>query len=220
MDPTKFSRPLPLKDVQVTDAFWKHEMELVRTEVIPYQWNALNDRVPGADPSWCMHNFRAAARLMARRKLEDTGVNATYTMRGFEQLPDDPEHPDPDRFYGFVFQDSDFSKWIEAVGYSLTNHPDAELEAIADGAIDIVCAAQAEDGYLDTCFILGGMDKRFTNVKDLHELYCLGHLVEAAVAYFQATGKDKLLKAACRYADCIDAHFGPEEGKLHGYPGH
>ena len=220
MDPTKFSRPLPLKDVQVTDAFWKHEMELVRTEVIPYQWEALNDRVPGASPSWCMHNFRAAARLMARRRLEGSGVKAAFTMRGFEQLPEDPSKPEPDAFYGFVFQDTDFSKWVEAVGYSLISHPDPELEATADGAIDIVCAAQYEDGYLDTFYILGGIDKRFTHLRDHHELYCLGHLIEGAISYYQATGKDKLLQAACRYADCVDRHFGREEGKTRGYPGH
>ena len=171
MKRASYSRPLPLTDVKITDAFWQREMELVRREVIPYQWEALNDRVPGAEKSYCMHNFRAAARLMAQRRLEGTGIRAKYTMNGFQQLPDDPAHPDPDHFYGFVFQDTDFSKWIEAVGYSLTLHPDAQLERTADEAIDVVCAAQAEDGYLDTCYILGGMDRRFTNLRDHHELY-------------------------------------------------
>ena len=93
-----------------------------------------------------------------------------------------------DKFYGFVFQDSDFSKWIEAVAYSLTQYPDPELEKIADGAIDIVCAAQQDDGYLDTYYIINGKDKIFTNLKDNHELYCFGHLTEGAVAYYKATG--------------------------------
>ena len=62
MDKTKFSRPLSLKNVQITDTFWKKEMELVRTEVIPYQWRALNDEEEGAAPSFCMHNFEAAGR--------------------------------------------------------------------------------------------------------------------------------------------------------------
>ena len=66
------------------------------------------------------------------------------TRSALRSLPDDPAHPDPDKFYGFVFQDTDFSKWIEAVGYSLTHHPDADLEATADAAIDIVCAAQLD----------------------------------------------------------------------------
>lgn len=216
----QYSKPLGLRQVTITDDFWQREMELVRKEVIPYQWDALNDRVPDAAPSYCMHNFHAAARLMARRRLEGAGVVAKYTMTGFTQLPEEERKPDPDHFYGFVFQDSDCYKWLEAVAYSLMNHPDPALEATADQAIADVCAAQAEDGYLDTCFILGGMDRRFTNLKDHHELYCLGHLVEAAVAYHQATGKDQLLKAACRYADCCAEHLGKEAGKQPGYPGH
>lgn len=184
------SKPLALKNVTVTDSFWRTEQELVRTAVIPYQWNALNDNVPGAAPSYCMHNFKAAA---AQNKRKDTQGNAfvppKYTFRGFEALPEDPANPDPDKFYGFVFQDTDFSKWVEAVGYSLAHHPDPALEQTADQAVDIVCAAQLDNGYLDTCYILNGMDRAFTNLRDHHELYCLGHLVEGAVAYYQAPAK-------------------------------
>ena len=221
MNERYFSRPVDLKNMKVTDAFWHREQELVRTEVIPYQWEALNDRVEGAAPSYCMHNFRVAGNMMKEKKAKGSAYTApTYTFRGFEALPDDPKHPDDDKFYGFVFQDTDFSKWIEAVAYSLTQHPDEKLEATADEAIDIVCAAQLENGYLDTYYIINGMDQSFTNLKDHHELYCLGHLVEGAVAYYEATGKDKLLKAACRFADYVDSYFGPEEGKCKGYPGH
>ncbi len=221
MDPKWFSRPLRMGEVTVSDEFWHREQELVRTEVIPYQWEALNDRVADAAPSYCMHNFRAAGRLMGRKRAEGASfVAPAYTYRGFEVLPEDPAHPDPDRFYGFVFQDTDFSKWIEAVGYSLISHPDPELERIADGAIDVVCAAQAENGYLDTYYIVNGMDRIFTNLKDHHELYCLGHLIEGAVSYYQATGKNKLLTAARRYADYVAECFGPEEGQRKGYPGH
>jgi DUF1680 family protein len=215
-----YSHPLPLKKITISDEFWNEKQELVRTQMIPYQWNALNDNVEGADPSFCMHNFRAAARQNAQAEKEKTFKPPKYTFRGFETLPDDPEHPDPDAFYGYVFQDSDFSKWIETVGYSLANHPDPRLEAIADSAIDIVCAAQLDNGYLDTYYILNGMDRAFTNLKDHHELYCFGHLVEGAVAYWQGTGKDKLLKAACRFADYIVSRFGLGEGKIPGYPGH
>ena len=215
------SHPIALRDATVTDPFWASRQELVRTQVIPYQWNALNDNVPGAAPSYCMHNFKAAAAQNAEHHKEGKAfVPPKYTFRGFEALPDDPAHPDPDKFYGFVFQDTDFSKWIEAVGYSLTHHPDADLEATADTAIDIVCAAQLDNGYLDTYYILNGMDRHFTNLKDHHELYCFGHLTEGAIAYYQATGKRKLLDAACRFADYIDSRFGTADGKLHGYPGH
>ena len=150
-----FSRPVDLKRVQIQDAFWGREQELVRKEVIPYQWEALNDRIPEAAPSYCMRNFKVAGRLMREKKEKGAEfVAPTYTFRGFEALPEDKEHPAPDKFYGFVFQDSDFSKWIEAVAYSLTNHPDEKLEQIADEAIEIVCAAQAENGYLDTYYII------------------------------------------------------------------
>lgn len=221
MDKQLFSRAMDLKKVKVTDSFWKNEIELVRTEVIPYQWNALNDNVEGAAPSFCMRNFKVAGRLnQKKRDLGNKFVPPTYTFRGFEALPEDPENPDPDQFYGFVFQDTDFSKWIEAVAYSLTQHPDEELEKIADEAIDIVVAAQQEDGYLDTYYIINGRDQSFTNLRDHHELYCFGHLTEGAVAYYQATGKDKLLKAAERFADYLATVFGEEEGKCKGYPGH
>ena len=215
-----FNTPLSLRNMQIKDAFWKNEMELVRREVLPYQWNALNDRVEGAAPSFCMRNFRIAGKLNHQRREQGQEFQEPkYTFRGFEALPEDPEHLE-DKFYGFVFQDSDFSKWIEAVGYSLAQHPDPELEKTADEAIELVCAAQQEDGYLDTYYIINGRDKTFTNLRDNHELYCFGHLVEGAVAYYEATGKDRLLNAARRFADYIDGYFGPEEGKCKGYPGH
>lgn len=216
----KFSTPISLRNFVVADGFWKEEMELVRENVIPYQWNILNDCVEGAAPSFCMRNFKVAGKMKREKEsLGDAYQEPVYTFRGFEALPEDMEHLE-DRFYGFVFQDSDFSKWIEAVAYSLMNHPDEMLEKTADEAIDLVCAAQHESGYLDTYYIINGMDKIFTNLRDHHELYCFGHLAEGAVAYYQATGKDKLLKAAMRFADFIDSRFGPGEGKCKGYPGH
>ncbi|WP_322175872.1 glycoside hydrolase family 127 protein [Acutalibacter caecimuris] len=220
MEQKQHSRPVSLRDVRVADPFWQAAQETVRREMLPYQWEALNDRVEGAAPSFCIHNFRAAARLMEEKRNNPGFVEPAYTFRGFECLPEDPAHPEADRFYGFVFQDTDFYKWIEAVGYSLAQHPDAELERTADGAIDLLCAAQHDSGYLDTYYILNGMDGAFTNLKDHHELYCLGHLAEAAVAYYEATGKDKLLGAACRFAGYVDSQFGPEPGKRKGYPGH
>lgn len=221
MDQKHYSTPVDLKRIQITDEFWGREQELVRREVIPYQWEALNDRIPEAAPSYCMRNFKVAGRMMREKKEKGSGfVAPAYTFRGFQALPEDPANPDPDKFYGFVFQDTDFSKWIEAVGYSLINHPDPELERIADEAIDIVCAAQAENGYLDTYYIINGMDRIFTNLRDHHELYCFGHLAEGAIAYYQATGKDKLLRAVERFAAFIGEWFGPGENQSKGYPGH
>ncbi len=220
IDKRDYTAPVSLRNVKITDDFWKKEMELVREEIIPYQWNALNDRVEGAEPSFCMRNFKVAGKQNEERKEQgDLFEEPQYTFRGFQALPEDMEHLE-DKFYGFVFQDSDFYKWVEAVAYSLTQHPDSKLEKEADDAIDIVCAAQQEDGYLDTYYIINGKDKIFTNLRDHHELYCFGHLTEGAVAYYQATGKDKLLNAAKKFADYIARYFGPEKGKCKGYPGH
>lgn len=220
MNENYYTTPVSLRKVRITDSFWKNEMELVREEILPYQWDALNDQVEGAEPSFCMRNFQVAGKQNEERKEQgESFEEPQYTFRGFQALPEDMEHLE-DKFYGFVFQDSDFYKWVEAVAYSLTQHPDPELEKRADDAIDIVCAAQQEDGYLDTYYIINGKDKIFSNLRDHHELYCFGHLTEGAVAYYQATGKDKLLNAAKRLADYIDNYFGPEEGKCKGYPGH
>ena len=214
-------RPLDIKKIKINDTFWSRETELVRKEVIPYQWEILNNRVPEATPSFCMHNFEAAGRLNQKREtLGKSYEPPKYTYRGFAVFPDKVEDAKDDEFYGFLFQDSDFSKWIEAVGYSLATHPDPVLEETADKAINIVCAAQLPNGYLDTYYIINGMDKSFTDLRDHHELYCLGHLIEGAIAYYEATGKDKLLNAAKRFADYVSSVFGTEEGKIHGYPGH
>ena len=119
-----------------------------------------------------------------------------------------------------IFWDSDVAKWIEAASYSLGTHPNPELEAKVDEVISLIVAAQQPDGYLNTYFTAVEPQKRWTNLRDWHELYCAGHMIEAAVAHFQATGKRLLLDAMCRYADYIDTVFGNEPGKKRGYPGH
>ena len=213
----KISAPLPLRSVRVTDAFWSREMDLIRTAVIPYQWDALNDRIPDAAPSWWAHNMRAAARAVAAKK---AGGGYTPAQRncGFTVYPEEGTAPRDDSFYGFVFQDSDGYKWLEAAAYQLAVKPDKELQKQAQEAIDLICAAQEEDGYLNTYYTLTGREKAFTNLKDHHELYCFGHLTEAAVAWKQATGKDDLLNAARRFGRCIADKFGP--GKERDCPGH
>ena len=117
-----------------------------------------------------------------------------------------------------VFMDSDIYKWLEAVSYDLANAPDPELERLADEAIELLAAAQQEDGYLNSYYQVNKPDERWTDLDHDHELYCAGHLFEAAVAHHRATGKSSLLDIACRFADHIDAVFGP--GKRQGAPGH
>ena len=209
------TRHVGLERVAVNDAFWKGKIDLVRQNAIPYQWEVLNDRVPGAE-SYCLHNFRAAGRC---NRGEAERRPLPRTEDGYSYWPEDPQALG-DGFYGFVFQDSDIAKWIEAAAYMLAQSPDAALEARVDEAIELICAAQLPDGYLDTFYILSDPEARFTNLCNNHELYCFGHMTEAAVAYFRATGKRRLLDAMCRYADCIMRAFGPGEGQRRGYPGH
>lgn len=181
---------LPFGSVQINDEFWAPRRELVKREMIPYQWRALNDELEGTEPSGCLRNFRIAAGL------------------------------EEGEFYGRVFQDSDLAKWIESAAFTLSYAADEALEKTVDEVIELLAAAQQKDGYLNTYYIINGLEKRFTNVMYHHELYCCGHFIEAAVAYWKATGKRRLLDVMCRYADYIDSVFGPEEGKLHAYPGH
>lgn len=107
---------------------------------------------------------------------------------------------------GIYYDDSDVYKALEAIAYSLKNFPDKELEERADRWIDIIAKAQMPDGYLFTWYQLGEISKRWTDMEK-HEDYCAGHLIEAAVAYYNTTGKDKLLRTAIRFANHIDSTF-------------
>ena len=184
------AKPLPLTAMRVTDRFFAPRIDLVRTQMLPYQWEALNDRLKDTEPSHCIENFRVAAGL----------------SRG--------------EYHGMVFQDSDLYKWLEAVAYQLAVKPDPALREAADSAIALIIRAQTPEGYLNTYYQTHPAEKRFSNLQDNHELYCAGHLIEAAVAFAQAAGDTRLLGVACRYADLIDHTFGPGEDRLHGYPGH
>jgi hypothetical protein len=190
MQPSRVTHAIPLRNILLHDEFWDRYARLIREKVIPYQWEALNDRVPGAEKSHAVENFRIAAGLSQGE------------------------------FHGYVFQDSDLAKWLEAVAYRLTTHPDPALEAIADGIIDLVGKAQQSDGYLNTYYTIAQPGKRWTDERRKHELYCAGHMMEAAVAYFEATGKRLLLDIVCRFADHIETVFGRGPGQKRGYPGH
>lgn len=181
---------VPLRQIRIQDKFWDRYIHLVKNVLIPYQWDILNDRIDGVEKSHCIQNFRIAAG-----------------------------EADGD-FEGAVFQDTDAAKWLEAVAYVLEIWPDEELERLADETIDLIGRAQCEDGYLNTYFTIKAPKLRWTNLKEGHELYTAGHMIEAAVAYYEATGKKTFLHIVERFADLICRVFGPEEGKCHGYPGH
>ncbi|MCS7209441.1 MAG: glycoside hydrolase family 127 protein [Fimbriimonadales bacterium] len=121
-------------------------------------------------------------------------------------------------YQGPVYMDSDLYKALEAAAYVLRQYPDDPIRAKVDEVIEILERAQQPDGYLNSYFQVVAPDKRWSNLRDWHELYCAGHLIEAAVAHFQATGSTRLLNIARRFADYIDSVFG--EGKRLGYCGH
>ena len=138
--------------------------------------------------------------------------NQTGRIRNFENAAKgEGEHS------GIFFDDSDVYKALEGMAYSLINNPDPELEKKADEWIDKFAAAQQPDGYINTFYTLTGLDKRWTNM-DKHEMYCAGHMIETGVAYYQATGKRKLLDVCIRMTDHMMSQFGP--GKRHWVPGH
>jgi len=179
-----------LREVSFRRGFLADRARLVREVVIPYQWEALNDRIAGAERSGTIHNFQVAAGEKAGE------------------------------FYGLWFQDSDLAKWIEAASYRLATHPDPALEDELDRLIDTIARAQLPDGYLDTYIQLVEPDKRWANLHEYHELYIAGHFIEAGVAHFQATGKRTLLAVVCKLADMLARTFGDGPGQIPGYCGH
>ncbi|ADL43279.1 protein of unknown function DUF1680 [Caldicellulosiruptor obsidiansis OB47] len=160
-----------IKDVTIKDPFWGRYVDLVRYVVVPYQWEILNDLVDIPIKSHAMKNFKIAAGL-------ENG-----------------------EFEGFVFQDSDVAKWLEAASYVLEKYPNPDLEKKVDKVIELIGKAQWEDGYLNTYFTIKEKGKRWTNLEECHELYTAGHMIEAGVAHFLATGKTSLLEIVKKLAD-------------------
>ena len=152
------SERIPVKSFSADNGFIGKMQKLVREEVLPYQYNILNDAIPGIEKSHAIENIRLAAEKLRGKDVK------------------------PDEFYGMVFQDSDVAKWIEAAAYALAAGEDPELEKAVDETIQLYGASQHEDGYVDSYFTVKCPDKMWTNICDAHELYCAGHMMEAAVA--------------------------------------
>ena len=125
------------------------------------------------------------------------------------------QHPVPHQFW-----DSDIAKWLEASAYALASQPEPRLQAQVDEVIGLVRAAQQPDGYVNSYITNVDPAGRWADLRDGHELYCAGHLIEAGVAHFLASGSDALLEVVCRYADYIATVFGTGPGQRRGYCGH
>lgn len=181
-------KPVPFTQVSIEDDFWQPRLETNREVTVPYTF----------------------------QKSEETGRVSNFAKAGGLEEGE---------FEGIFFNDSDVYKIIEGASYSLQVHPDPELKKYLDGVIAKIAAAQEEDGYLYTNRTINpekaadkGGEKRWTNLRVYHELYNVGHLYEAAVAHYQATGEHSLLDVAIKNADLIANVFGP--GKNMGVPGH
>lgn len=156
-------------------------------------------QVAVTDPFW-QNRMETVAGTTINACVQYT-ENKTARIRNFEKVA-----AGSGKHEGIYYDDSDVYKAIEAIAYSLKTHPNAGLERNTDAWIDKIAAAQLPDGYLNTYYQLNGIEKRWSDMEK-HEDYNAGHLIEAAIAYFQTTGKDKLLKVAIRLADHIDSTF-------------
>ena len=182
--------PIPFSDVTLEGAFWKERLETVLSRTIPSQ----------------------------HVKLGESGILESLKL---------PKPPPPLRYprdaRGFtvqVFWDSDVGKWVEAASYALSHRRDSDIEAKIDAIVDDFARAQRPDGYLNCWYDGREPDKRWTNLRDNHELYNAGHLLEGAIAYFRITGRRKFLDVMERHIDHIGATFGTGPGQKRGYPGH
>ena len=183
-------KPVRFVDVHLEGQFWRERLETVLTRTIPSQHVQLGEH----------------------------GILGSLTL---------PNPPPPLRFprneHNFtvqVFWDSDVGKWIEAASYALSHRRDQDIEAKIEKITDDLEKAQAPDGYVNCWYLQREPDKRWTNLRDNHELYNLGHLLEGAIAYFLATGRRRLLAILERYVEHVRATFGPGPDQKHGYCGH
>lgn len=184
--------PVPFTSVKVTDSFWGQRLKASREVTIP----------------------------LAFSKCEETGRYENFAKAA---------HPSNDyKVEGFSFDDTDVYKTIEGASYSMQTYPDKKLDKYIDSVLMVVAAAQEPDGYLYTARTMNPQhphewagSKRWEKVEDLsHEFYNLGHMVEGAVAHYQATGKRTFLDVAIKYADCVEKAIGDKPGQLVRVPGH
>ncbi|MFI0848908.1 glycoside hydrolase family 127 protein [Mesorhizobium sp. IMUNJ 23232] len=191
-DPPRIERYVPVDHAKVDFAggFWESWTETVRKVTVPSQHRRLDE-----EGFLEVLDFHLPPAPLVR-PIQPSGLSMQH------------------------FFDSDFGKWIEAASYTLKSHPDPALEAKIDAIVEKLASGQMRDGYLNSWFIRREPEKRWTNLRDLHEMYSMGHLLEGAVAHFEATGKRRFLEMMIRAVDHIIDTFGPEPGKLRGYDAH
>ena len=197
---------VPFTSVKIAqDSFWGSRLQAAREVTIPLAF------------SKCETEHRYKNFEMAAYTLQHPGHKGLETKEW-----------NVSKFMGFSFDDTDVYKTIEGASYILQTYPDKKLKAYIDSVLDVVAAAQEPDGYLYTARTINPKhphgwsgDKRWVKDEELsHELYNLGHMVDAACAHYQATGSTKFLDIAKRYADCVVREVGPKDGQAKVVPGH
>ena len=188
--------------IVLKDAFWNRYTELIRNEMIPYQWDVLHDQ----------------ADIFIDKERDDAAIPSekSHAIENFNIAAGNKEG----NHYGWLFQDSDVYKWLESAANSYALHPDDKLLSMIDEVASLIEDAQEEDGYLSTYYQIEAPELRFRRLFESHELYCAGHLIEAAVAHYKATGSKRLINVSEKFVECIQASFGPEIGKVNGADGH
>ncbi len=213
--------PLPLGSIRLTEGLASRMQQLVRDTVLPYQWEILHDRVEGAAKSHCIENFRIAAGLSTGEHygmvFQDSDLYkwleaVAYTL---EVFGDPALEARADEMCELIRLAQRPDGYINT--YYTLRKSDNCGQKLQEGNDLRSRAHLPENGEGDGLF---GPDNRFKNLQQGHELYCAGHLFEAAVAYARATGKRDILDTACRFADYLTQVFGTGEGQLKGYPGH
>jgi DUF1680 family protein len=184
-------RPVAFTNVRFTDRLWRARQRAVRERTVPFLYSQM-EKI-GTIAALDVDKPPGPLAFPYRRNNTSTSV---------------------------MYWDSDIAKWIETASYTLAIHRDPALDRLIDEVVARIAKAQAPDGYFNSFFQRREPDKKWTNLRDWHELYCAGHMVEAAVAHAQATGKKSLLDIVCRQIDLIARLFGPGEGQRRGYCGH
>ncbi len=185
----------------ITSTFWNQYRELIVDEVLPYQWEVMNNKdiemthEPGGNDEHLTHSFA----------IENLEIAANLKIGHHN---------------GYTFQDTDVYKWLEAAAYSLMYNKDEKMLKLTDNLIDLISRAQQDDGYLVTFFQIEAQERKFARLKQSHELYTMGHFIEAAVAYYEVTKNKKALDIAENMAKCMLNNFGYENDKITGSDGH
>lgn len=188
--------------VHVTSPFWEKYMEIVKEKMLPFQWDILNDK--------------ATVKIESERDDVNIPTEKSHVIANFLIAAGKKEG----NHYGWLFQDSDLYKWIEAAANTYRVKPDEHLLTLMETCVELIEEAQDADGYLSTFYQIEKPQLKFRRLMESHELYCAGHLIEAAVAYAEATGDLRLIAVSDRFIACIKKAFGPNEGQINGADGH